>query len=181
MDCDRFVINLSAYLDGELGEEERAELEAHLRGCPTCVEELALLKESAEMLSMLAPQGPLRDLWSAISREFGLTRRERRAEVASLMRLVFKRPLPAAAALLACLITALLGYWKTASQPMIWKPPQAEISTLDADKVLESSHIMAGSWGGFILPAKKEPGQSKEKVRGKDTSQGLGSPPTLLT
>lgn len=181
MECDRFIINLSAALDGELTAEERKDLEAHLSTCAACREELALLKESAEVLSMLAPQVPLRDLWPAISREFDLTRRERREEVAGLMRLVFKRPLPAAAALLACFIAALFGYWKTQVRPVTWKPPAADISALDADKVLESSYIVAGSWRGFFIPARRESGQSKEKRRGKDTSQDLGQPPTLLT
>ena len=180
MDCDRFIINLSAALDGELTSEEQSDLEAHLSACAACREELALLKESTEVLGMLAPQVPLRNLWPGISREFGLTHRERREEVASLMRLVFKRPLPAAAALLACLIAALLGYWKTELRPVTWKPAATEISTLDADKVLESQVITACSWRKFFIPARPEPGQSKEKGPGTDTSQSLGQPPTLL-
>jgi anti-sigma factor (TIGR02949 family) len=34
--CGEVLDRLSAYLDGELPAEERARVEAHLRGCDTC-------------------------------------------------------------------------------------------------------------------------------------------------
>lgn len=39
-----FSDNLSAYLDGELRPEEKAQLEAHLAGCPDCRAELGQLR-----------------------------------------------------------------------------------------------------------------------------------------
>lgn len=38
MDCETLARYLDLYLDGELALEERAEIEAHLRGCPQCRE-----------------------------------------------------------------------------------------------------------------------------------------------
>jgi anti-sigma factor (TIGR02949 family) len=36
MDCERALEELEAYLDGELAEPGRAELERHLFGCASC-------------------------------------------------------------------------------------------------------------------------------------------------
>jgi anti-sigma factor RsiW len=46
--CD--VQILSAYHDGELAEADRSRVEAHLRECPSCVEELAAIAESSRLL-----------------------------------------------------------------------------------------------------------------------------------
>ena len=54
MECERIRENLLAYLDGEVSDEARAAIEAHLAGCEECAAELAALK---------ALQG---DLWDAI-------------------------------------------------------------------------------------------------------------------
>jgi len=42
---------LSAYLDGELAQQERQEVEEHLSSCPRCREELGKLRDVAEMTS----------------------------------------------------------------------------------------------------------------------------------
>jgi anti-sigma factor (TIGR02949 family) len=36
MDCERALLELEAYLDGEMGEPARAEVERHLFGCTSC-------------------------------------------------------------------------------------------------------------------------------------------------
>jgi anti-sigma factor (TIGR02949 family) len=38
MDCDEALLELEAYLDGELGGEVRLEVEGHLSGCSHCFE-----------------------------------------------------------------------------------------------------------------------------------------------
>jgi mycothiol system anti-sigma-R factor len=38
MDCDQALTELEAYLDGELVEEARLVVEAHLSGCSPCFE-----------------------------------------------------------------------------------------------------------------------------------------------
>lgn len=38
MDCDDALVELEAYLDGELGGEVRLEVEGHLTGCSHCFE-----------------------------------------------------------------------------------------------------------------------------------------------
>lgn len=36
MDCERALLELEAFLDGELAEAGRAEMERHLLGCASC-------------------------------------------------------------------------------------------------------------------------------------------------
>lgn len=51
MTCERIEELLSAYLEGELGPAEKAEVEAHLAGCPACSEFAGLMKEGLEAMA----------------------------------------------------------------------------------------------------------------------------------
>lgn len=64
--------NLSAYLDGELAAGEMARVEAHLRRCPNCQQELRSLRETA-LLLRCAPQ-------RAVPRSFALPASAGRAQ-----------------------------------------------------------------------------------------------------
>lgn len=63
---------LSAYLDGELGDAERTVLEAHISTCEQCAEALAALRATTTDLRLLAEASPpQQDSWalrSAIAR-----------------------------------------------------------------------------------------------------------------
>lgn len=45
MDCEQSEVLLSLYLESELGEEDRAAVETHLKACPSCAALCAALKE----------------------------------------------------------------------------------------------------------------------------------------
>ena len=52
--------HLSAFLDGELSAEDRAQVESHLRECPACaheIEELAAVDAFAREVPVQAPDG----------------------------------------------------------------------------------------------------------------------------
>jgi anti-sigma factor RsiW len=51
MSCDRIEDLLAAYAEGELGAEDRAFVEEHLRTCAGCAELLGLLKAATESLA----------------------------------------------------------------------------------------------------------------------------------
>jgi anti-sigma factor RsiW len=51
MTCDRIENLLAAYGDGDLGADDRALVEDHLRTCPGCAELLGLLKAASESLA----------------------------------------------------------------------------------------------------------------------------------
>jgi RNA polymerase sigma-70 factor (ECF subfamily) len=57
-DCDRVFALLSEYLDQELAPTSCAELEAHLSGCPECVEFVRSLKRSVQLCRQLGRSMP---------------------------------------------------------------------------------------------------------------------------
>jgi len=69
MKCDLPFELLSTYLDGELDEAQRAHVEAHLKSCPICQEELEALQRIEERVKTRVFQEPSREF------SFGLNRR----------------------------------------------------------------------------------------------------------
>ncbi|HEX2095227.1 MAG TPA: zf-HC2 domain-containing protein [Longimicrobiaceae bacterium] len=63
---DRWTDRLSEYLDGELGPEERRELEAHLEECTECAEILDDLRRVIESAASLGDREPEKELWRGI-------------------------------------------------------------------------------------------------------------------
>ena len=63
MNCEKALELISAELDGELTQQERAELQAHLDACPDCRETYAQLHEldAALQESELEPPAALHD------------------------------------------------------------------------------------------------------------------------
>ena len=70
MSCDEFESMISAYVDGELPEDWRRELEEHLAGCESCQAELAeekALKEELDMIKFTEPtDAELQRYWSGV-------------------------------------------------------------------------------------------------------------------
>ena len=67
-DCVKIFALLSEYLDAELPARTCREIEAHLAGCPPCVEFLESLKRTIE-LCRGREAGPLPDPLSPAARE----------------------------------------------------------------------------------------------------------------
>lgn len=63
---DRWVSQLSDYLDGELGAEDSRLLAAHLVTCPECAHALEDLKSIAARARSLPTSAPPEDLWPGI-------------------------------------------------------------------------------------------------------------------
>jgi anti-sigma factor RsiW len=70
---DRWTDRLSEYVDGELGERERAELEAHLSTCAECTATLTGLRGVVTRAVALEDRPPTTDLWPGIAGRIGLT------------------------------------------------------------------------------------------------------------
>jgi anti-sigma factor RsiW len=70
---DHWIDRLSEYLDGELPNDERVALEAHLRECDRCTATLSGLKRVVRRAQSLPPMTPANDLWPAIARGIGAT------------------------------------------------------------------------------------------------------------
>jgi anti-sigma factor RsiW len=65
---DLWSERLSEYVDGELADAERVELERHLETCSSCRTTLAELKTVVAAVRVFDDVPPRRDLWPAIAR-----------------------------------------------------------------------------------------------------------------
>jgi predicted anti-sigma-YlaC factor YlaD len=70
---EHWIDRLSEYLDGELPDNERVALEAHLQECDQCTATLDDLQRVVRRAQSLAPMTPGNDLWPAIARRIGAT------------------------------------------------------------------------------------------------------------
>jgi anti-sigma factor RsiW len=68
---DRWTDRLSDYLDGDLPDNERVALEAHLDGCAECTAVLDDLRRVVQRARTLSPAAPTVDLWPDIARRIG--------------------------------------------------------------------------------------------------------------
>jgi anti-sigma factor RsiW len=73
MSCSRFDEKLSAYLDGELDYQQRAELERHLLECPRCSGQLDEMRRIESFRPLLeppeVPQEKWRECWDEIKKQ----------------------------------------------------------------------------------------------------------------
>lgn len=102
--CERYEIMISAMLDGELDEREKAELSAHIVGCERCS---ALAAAFAAASGALAEglEEPPDDLHGVIMEKVGAAAKVKRGQT-RFMRL---RPIVAAAACVAVVAVTLLA------------------------------------------------------------------------
>ncbi|UCF71637.1 MAG: zf-HC2 domain-containing protein [candidate division WOR-3 bacterium] len=68
MNCDLPIEFLSAYLDGELSEQENAAVESHLKECSACREEMRVLKGIDSRVRNDVFEEPSRDFFFALNR-----------------------------------------------------------------------------------------------------------------
>ncbi len=95
---------LSEYLDGELAPDRRAALEAHLRDCPACRQELEALRRTTARLEAAPDREPEKDLWPEIHRALEL---EPRSEPSPASRHRWRAAIAAGLAVLAIGAVAL--------------------------------------------------------------------------
>jgi len=101
VDCqDR--VRLDAYHDGELSPAERTDVEAHLRGCPSCAAELAAMRRTSRAFADTPPRSPSQDQLLQLARSV----RAESFDVRMLLRL-FRVTAVAATVLLACTLAGV--------------------------------------------------------------------------
>lgn len=61
--CETYQPLMSGYLDGELGVEDRATLEAHLDECPNCREEFEQMKKLVAAAGTIRMEDPPDEVW----------------------------------------------------------------------------------------------------------------------
>src|SRR4051812_30111312 len=96
VDCENRV-RLDAYHDGKLSPAERSDVEAHLRGCPSCVAELAAIRGMSGAFADTTPREPSHEQLLRLAASV----RAEPSDARMLLRL-FRGTAVAAAVLLAC-------------------------------------------------------------------------------
>lgn len=72
MSCERTEERIHDYVDGELPEDVRREMERHVAGCARCAEEVEALRElQARVADLPREMRPPRDLWPGIEERIG--------------------------------------------------------------------------------------------------------------
>lgn len=66
MDCQIVKQELVAFLDNEVSATTKAQIEAHLTGCPVCSQEMRALQASWQMLDRNLPPGPGSDFTASV-------------------------------------------------------------------------------------------------------------------
>jgi hypothetical protein len=104
MECARTWDRLSAYLDGDLPEEEREGIAQHLRQCVRCAEEERALKETLALLRNLPARKAPPELLEGVRRRIGKERAKTPLWKKLLLPAHIKLPLEAAAVVLVFLL-----------------------------------------------------------------------------
>jgi len=126
---DQWTNRLSEYIDGELDNEERVALEAHLATCGSCYATLAELRQVVARAQGLTDAAPANDLWSGIRARLTPGRRPGVTRVPS-RRFSFSMPQLLAASIALALLSAG-GVWiglrstapRVAAIPSMASPP----------------------------------------------------------
>ena len=117
---DHLTDRLSAYLDGELGPDGRAEVEAHLARCGECTRTLDELRRVAARARSLRDSAPPPAVWEAVARHIegaspaGVVPIEpaaRAGRASAGWRLSLTVPQLIAAGLMLMMVSAGGGYW----------------------------------------------------------------------
>jgi anti-sigma factor RsiW len=136
MDCDRYEESLSAYVDGELAYEKRAELEKHLLDCPDCSRRLEEMRRIESFKPLLEPKEvppeKWRECWEEVKKQTtdSLSAEKVKERVGARRRAHVLRRIAAGmgAAVAAAVIIAVIILWPSTQPP----PVEEEITILPA-------------------------------------------------
>ena len=134
MHCIQIREQLELYLDDELLDDARQEVEAHLSTCPACTEELASLRALAEELgggkAVVVPD----TLWPSIERRLLRAPEGRPIQLKHRGKLqLLRRPLAAAASIALLIGLGLIGFTFLEANSS-----RAQASTIDFSALLDA-------------------------------------------
>jgi anti-sigma factor RsiW len=111
MDCQKYVDDLTAYMDGELSHAVAERLTSHLNGCDSCAAELRGLQETAVFVdSHLQELNPRPELWANVRSQIAVI--EVSPRPTGLLQLLHARPWLTATVALAATLLLTLGAWE---------------------------------------------------------------------
>jgi anti-sigma factor RsiW len=132
MSCNNSGEKLSAYVDGELGYEERTWLEKHLLECPSCSEQLEEMRRVESFKPLLeppeVPEEKWRDCWNEIKKQTtdSLPLEKVQARVASRRRAYWLRRALAGAGTAAVIAVVVVLLWSGEAPEAPAPPPPSQ-------------------------------------------------------
>jgi len=121
---DTWTDRLSQYLDGDLSDRDRRNLETHLAQCRECESTLSELRSVVERARALEPAPPASDLWPAIAAR--LEPRSRKAAASPgpwpWWRFTLTVPQAAAASMALVVLSGAAVWWATGRAPRVAAP-----------------------------------------------------------
>jgi hypothetical protein len=147
---DHWTDRLSEYLDGDLAERERRQLEVHLQSCAECSATLAELESVVTRARDLVHDAPAEDLWPGIAARIAAPERREIAPGWWRRQLTLSLPQAVAAGLaLVLLSTATMWMLGRAPMPVTRGPSVAERPPITGgDGPAAPSRIAAGRGRG---------------------------------
>ena len=76
MNCEDFLMNKLARLDGEKTDLPAAEIDAHLEHCENCRREIEQMQSAVLTLQRQTRSAPAADLWAAVEKRIGAAQSE---------------------------------------------------------------------------------------------------------
>jgi anti-sigma factor RsiW len=116
MNCDKVLFKLSAYIDNELKDTEKSDIEQHLHSCVKCAQELKILLNNEVYIKRLAPLSLSNNFQTALNEKLATQAGKDDSQTGfwgMLARLWVPVPLVCAA-----LIIAFIGF--TALSPLVY-------------------------------------------------------------
>ena len=134
--CEEYEALISAFIDGALDEESRAELMEHMAGCPACqayFDDQIAIHDALEGLEAQAPAGFTARVMEQVGRE---PRQAAAPEQAEKKTVAFPYWRRFAAMAACCALVALAGFWAFGGQPDTGNVA-ADVAAADAGRSLD--------------------------------------------
>lgn len=148
-------LDLSAYIDGELSQEEKRRVTEHLSSCPSCRLDIESLRTMKRTLASAPRRAMPPELIAAIE-----DRLSRRAGWRSVVKPWIKMPqvwVPAGAVAAAVLIAGLWLNFKSREQYVPLEPLLAAHSRYEAEALVPQGNLVASNYSSQLTSTYGEP------------------------
>ena len=165
--CEEYEALISAFIDGALDEENRAELMAHMAQCPACqayFDDQIAIHDALEGMEAQAPADFTARVMEQVRREARQPAAPEKAEKKTVTFPYWRRFAAMAA---CCAVVALAGFWAFGGQP--------DTGTVAADTgAMDTGRSFTGSEETDVPPAENNADGAADDVQADALPEGSG-------